>query len=114
MVPASLLIGVSIAPTLIASSALVNRVIPVNARTEGFTWQSTGINVGVASGSALAGLLIDTFGVRAAFVTGPVAAALGALVALAGFGLLAPRKPLRGSLPPSPVAQTTQTLPPAS
>ncbi len=97
MAPASLLIGVSIAPTLIASSALVARVIPPSALTEGFTWQSTGINVGVATGSVIAGLLIDSLGVRAAFVTGPLAAALAALVALAGAGLLAARKLPPGS-----------------
>jgi MFS family permease len=91
MAPAALLIGVSIAPTLIAGSGLVARVVPASARTEGFTWQSTGINVGVAVGAALSGLLIDTFSVRAAYLAGPVAAAFGALVALLGSGLLAAR-----------------------
>jgi MFS family permease len=91
LAPAALLIGVSIAPTLIASSGLVARVVPASSRTEGFTWQSTGINVGVAAGAALGGLLIDTFSVRVAFVVGPVAAGLGALVAFAGAKLLAPR-----------------------
>ncbi len=91
MAPASLLIGVSIAPTLIASSGLVNRVVPPSARTEGFTWQSTGINVGVASGAALAGVLIDSFSVRVAYLAGPIAAALAALVALSGSRLLRPR-----------------------
>lgn len=91
MAPAALLIGVSIAPTLIASSGLVARVVPASARTEGFTWQSTGINVGVAAGAALSGLLIDTFSVRAAYLAGPIAAGLGALVALLGSGLLAAR-----------------------
>jgi MFS family permease len=90
LAPAALLIGVSIAPTLIASSGLVARVVPANSRTEGFTWQSTGINVGVAAGAALGGLLIDAFSVRAALMVGPVAAGLAALVALAGAGLLAP------------------------
>ena len=91
LAPAALLIGVSIAPTLIASSGLVARVVPASSRTEGFTWQSTGINVGVAAGAALGGLLIDAFSVRVAFVVGPVAAALSALVALTGGKLLAER-----------------------
>ncbi len=90
MAPAALLIGLSVAPTLIASSGLVTRVVPVSARTEGFTWQSTGIGVGVAGGAALSGLLVDTFSTRAAFVVGPVAALLAALVATAGAKLLAP------------------------
>lgn len=90
LAPAALLIGVSIAPTLIASSGLVARVVPAHSRTEGFTWQSTGINVGVAAGAALGGALIDAFSVRVAFIVGPVAAGLGALVALGGARLLAP------------------------
>ena len=90
LAPAALLIGVSIAPTLIASSGLVARVVPASSRTEGFTWQSTGINVGAAAGAALGGLLIDAFSVRVAFVVGPIAAGLGALVALSGRRLLAP------------------------
>ncbi len=91
LAPAALLIGVAVAPTLIASGGLITRVVPVSARTEGFTWQSTGINIGVAGGSALAGLLIDTFSTRAAFLAAPVAAGLAALVAVLGRRLLAPR-----------------------
>ena len=85
--------GLSIAPTLIASNGLVARVTPLGSRTEGFTWQVTGINVGAAAGAALGGLFIDAVSVRAAFLVGPVAAALGALVALAGRRLLSPRDP---------------------
>jgi MFS family permease len=91
MAPAALLIGVAVAPTLIASSGLITRVVPVSARTEGFTWQSTGINVGVAGGAALGGLLIQTFSTQAAFMVGPIAAGFAALVAIAGNKLLAPR-----------------------
>jgi MFS family permease len=91
MAPAALLIGVSVAPTLIASSGLITRVVPVSARTEGFTWQSTGINVGVAGGAALAGLLVQSFDTRTAFLVGPIAAGLAAVVAIAGNKLLAPR-----------------------
>jgi MFS family permease len=91
MAPAALLIGVAVAPTLIASSGLITRVVPVSARTEGFTWQSTGINVGVAGGAALGGLLIQTFSTQAAFLVGPIAASLAAVVAIVGNKLLAPR-----------------------
>jgi MFS family permease len=90
LAPAALIVGLSIAPTLIAGSGLVARVVPASSRTEGFTWQATGINVGVAAGAALGGLLIDAISVRSAFVVGPVAAALGALVALAGSRSLSP------------------------
>ena len=95
MAPAALLIGVAVAPTLIASSGLVTRVVPVSARTEGFTWQSTGINVGVAGGAALGGLLIQSFSTQAAFLVGPIAACLAAGVAILGNKLLAPRVQMR-------------------
>ena len=90
LAPAALLVGLSIAPTLIACNGLVARVTPAGSRTEGFTWQVTGINVGAAAGAAIGGLFIDAVSVRAAFLVGPVAAALGALVALFGRRLLAP------------------------
>ena len=90
LAPAALLVGLSIAPTLIAGSGLVARVVPASSRTEGFTWQATGINAGVAAGAALGGVLIDSISVRSAFLIGPIAAALGALVVLAGSRLLAP------------------------
>ena len=107
MAPAALLIGVAVAPTLIASSGLVTRVVPVSARTEGFTWQSTGINVGVAGGAALGGLLIQTFSTQTAFLIGPIAASLAAAVAIAGNKLLAPRlTPRRESVGPDCPAGT--------
>jgi MFS family permease len=84
MAPASLLVGLSIAPTLIASSGLVARIMPELLRTEGFSWQSASINIGAAAGSAIAGLVVDAWGPRAAFAVGPLAAMLGALVALVG------------------------------
>jgi len=95
LAPAALLVDVSIAPTLIAGSGLVARVVPASSRTEGFTWQATGINAGVAAGAALGGVLIDAVSVRSAFVVGPVAAALAAIVALGGGRLLAPATGLR-------------------
>lgn len=96
MAPAALVIGIAVAPTLIASSGLITRVVPVSARTEGFTWQSTGINVGVAGGAALGGLLVQNFSSQAAFLVGPISATLAAAVALAGTRLLAPRLTARG------------------
>ena len=77
MVPASLLIGLSIAPTLIAGNGLIAQIMPEETRTEGFSWESASINVGAALGSALAGVSVDVLDVRAGFGIGPVAAALG-------------------------------------
>ena len=82
MAPAALLVGLSIAPSLIACSGLVQRVAPPGALTESFVWQTTGLNIGVAAGTGLAGFLVDHAGVRTAMIAGPVAVALAALLVL--------------------------------
>ncbi len=58
------LAGISIAPTLIIATTLVEAVVPQHKLTEGITWTVTGLGVGVAVGSALAGQMIDGFGTR--------------------------------------------------
>ncbi|WP_305092536.1 MFS transporter [Prescottella sp. R16] len=74
--------GITVAPTMIVATTLVETVVPHRALTEGITWTVTGLGVGVAVGSAGAGQLIDTFGARAGFT---VAVAAG-VVALAAAG----------------------------
>jgi MFS family permease len=92
MVPASLLVGLSIAPTLIAGNGLIAQIMPEETRTEGFSWESASINVGAAMGSALAGVSVDVWDVRAGFGIGPVAATLGVLVAVVGARHLVPAR----------------------
>ena len=90
MVPASLVVGLSIAPTLIAANGVVARIMPPSGRTEGFSWQNGSINVGAAAGSALGGLLVDAVGVSAGFSIGPVAAAIGCVTIALGARWLVP------------------------
>jgi MFS family permease len=93
MAPACLVLGLSIAPTLIASSSLIARLMPPALRTEGFSWHSSSINVGVAAGAALAGSLIEAVDVRAAFGAVPVTALVAVGVTAIGAGLLQPHAP---------------------
>lgn len=79
MTPAALLAGLAISPTLIVSYALAERLVPPRARTEGFTWLTSGLGVGVALGSAVGGALAEGRGARTAFLT----CLAGALAALA-------------------------------
>ncbi|MEV6207615.1 MFS transporter [Kitasatospora sp. NPDC051914] len=84
--------GLSISPTMITAMALVERLVPAAKLTEGMTWTTTGLALGVALGSSLAGWVVDAAGAATAYWV-PVAAALfAALAALAGL----PR--LRGGL----------------
>lgn len=85
LVGALALAGISIAPTLIIATTLVETVVPHHKLTEGITWTVTGLGVGVAVGSALAGQMIDHFGTRAGFAVAVTAGAVALVVASAAY-----------------------------
>lgn len=76
------LAGALIAPTVASQSVLVSRLAPPHYATEAFTWSSTAILVGLGSGVALGGTLVETVGLRPAFAVAGVVVACMALVAL--------------------------------
>jgi MFS family permease len=80
--------GMSISPTLIAGYGLVERQAPPERRTEGMTWLSSAISVGVATGSPLAGHLIDTYGARWGYLLAAACGSAAMLTGLAGLGRL--------------------------
>jgi MFS family permease len=74
-----LLGGFAIAPTLIASTSLVERTVPPTRLTEGMALLHTGVVAGIAPGAALAGAVVDRAGAGGGYlvmVGGGVAAAL--------------------------------------
>ncbi|MER5889102.1 MFS transporter [Streptomyces sp. NPDC001941] len=84
--------GLAIAPTMVTTMALVEAHVPRSKLTEGMTWTSTGLAVGVALGSSAAGTVVDASGARAAYVVPAVAGALAAAVAFLGYRRL--RRPV--------------------
>jgi hypothetical protein len=56
--------GFAISPTLIAGFSLIDGQAAAGRRTEGLTWLTSAISVGVAGGSAVAGQLVDHGGAR--------------------------------------------------
>jgi MFS family permease len=76
--------GLTISPTLIAGFGLIEQQAPVERRTEGMTWLSSIISVGVAAGSAIAGLIIDAGGARWGYAFAAGCGTLAVLVCLAG------------------------------
>ncbi|MGW1077471.1 MFS transporter [Streptomyces sp. NPDC002537] len=93
--------GLSIAPTMVTTMALVEQHVPRAKLTEGMTWTGTGLAVGVALGSSAAGWVVDASGARAGYVVCAVAGALSAAVAFLGYRRLrkpAPERP-EGSVP---------------
>ncbi|MFJ7158544.1 MFS transporter [Streptomyces sp. NPDC101118] len=77
--------GLAIAPTMVTTMALIETHVPRAKLTEGMTWVGTGLAVGVALGSSVAGWVIDAAGARSAFVVSISAGAAAAAVAFAGY-----------------------------
>ncbi|NMM83909.1 ABC transporter permease [Rhodococcus sp. SRB_17] len=77
---AYVLAGATIAPTLIIATALVEQIVPPEKLTEGMTLTVTGLGVGVAFGSALAGQLIDRYDVHSAYMLAVGAAVTASIV----------------------------------
>jgi hypothetical protein len=72
--------GLFITPIAAISYVLMEQAASPANRTEAFAWLSTGLAVGTAAGSGLAGLLAGWMGPAAALAIGPAAAGLSALL----------------------------------
>jgi predicted MFS family arabinose efflux permease len=90
------LAGLSIAPTMITTMALIERHVPRAHLTEGMTWVSTGLAVGVAIGSSVAGWVIDTAGARTGYGVPAVSGAVAVAVGFLGYRRLGRPVPQRG------------------
>jgi MFS family permease len=73
--------GFAISPTLVATVSLIDDTVPPQRLTEGITWVTTGLGLGVAAGAAVAGRLIDAFGASPAYWVSVVSGGLAAAVA---------------------------------
>ncbi|KUL52814.1 MFS transporter [Streptomyces sp. NRRL F-4489] len=93
------LAGLSVAPTMVTTMALVEEHVPRTQLTEGMTWTSTGLAVGVALGSSAAGSMVDAAGAAHAYLVPLGAGALAAVVALTGYRWLR-----RGGVPSAATA----------
>ena len=72
--------GLAIAPTLIATTAMIEQVTPTARLTEGMALLQTGLVAGVAPGAALAGITVDHAGASTAYLV-PLGAAVLAVAA---------------------------------
>ena len=80
--------GVSFAPTMVIVMNLGTLILPPQRVTEGLTWMSTGISIGVAFGGVVAGLVIDVYGPRAGFAVPIVAGVVMVLIVMLGLRTL--------------------------
>ncbi|GAA3444916.1 MFS transporter [Planomonospora venezuelensis] len=95
---AAALAGFVIAPAVITGYTLVERLVPAEVRTETFTWLNGATGLGIATGAAVAGQLVDRSGPALAFIVPPVTTGLAALLVfffLSGLRPAADRSPDR-------------------
>jgi MFS family permease len=83
-----ILSGLAIAPTLIASIAVIQSAVDQSRLTEALAWNSTGMVAGVAVGAAAVGYVIDSSGAQAGFVA---VATAGLLLTLSALFVRGPR-----------------------
>lgn len=102
------LAGLSIAPTMVTTMALVGDFVPPRQLTEGLSWTTTGLAVGVAAGSSVGGMIVDSHGSTAAFGVPVASGALAVVLALAGSHWL--RTPTLPKAAPAP-ADPRPTVP---
>ncbi|MFF0742293.1 MFS transporter [Streptomyces sp. NPDC004111] len=88
--------GLAVAPTMVTTMALVEQHVPRTQLTEGMTWTSTGLAVGISIGSSAAGWAVDGMGADAAYVVPVLSGALAAAVAFLGYRRLGRPAPTRG------------------
>lgn len=101
------LAGFAISPTLIASAAWIEEIVPADRLTEALTVFTTGLGAGIAPGAALVGVVVDVRGASASYWVCVVAGLVGALVAfvtarVASAGRPSPTGSSGSGPPPSP------------
>ena len=67
LMAATIITGLAIAPTMTNVNTIVTTVVPPHRLTEGLTWMSTAMNIGVSVGAPLAGAITDADGSHGAF-----------------------------------------------
>ncbi len=80
--------GTTIAPFSACNSVILSQAAPPGTVTEAFAWSGSMIFGGAALGTAVAGVLVDVYGARAAFVATAVTGVLTFLSSLLGLSAL--------------------------
>jgi predicted MFS family arabinose efflux permease len=89
--------GFAVSPTLIASLAWVEEVVPPSRLTEGITLFITGLGAGVAPGAAVVGHVVDASGASASYWVSVAAGVVGTVIAFATAALSRARPSPSGS-----------------
>jgi len=84
LAPIAFLAGLSVSPVLISGTALVERIVPASQLTEGITWTSTGMALGLALATPASGVIIDAHGAHVAYLLTAGCAIVACLVSWIG------------------------------
>ncbi|MGY4396887.1 MFS family permease [Sphingomonas sp. UYAg733] len=76
--------GIGVSPTFITAFGLIERRVPAAMLTEGVTWVTTGIGIGMALGSFATGLVVDKFGAYNGFWVSVAAGTIALIIVLLG------------------------------
>lgn len=85
--------GVAISPTFITAFGLIERRVPPEVLTEGVTWVTTGIGIGMALGAFVAGGVVDAFGAQSGFWVSAAAAGAALVIVALGQRVLSKGRP---------------------
>ena len=91
--------GFAVAPTLIVTFSLAQRLTPPTLLTEGLTWTNSGLAAGFAFGASLSGFLVDRVGTQFAFGLAGVGSAISLASVLIAGGTWNRAIALRGTEP---------------
>jgi len=80
------LAGVAISPTLVYANSMLDALAPAGTLTEAFTWTTAGMTAGIASGAALAGVIVEAASPSVAFAVLGGGGLLAALLVRASAG----------------------------
>lgn len=75
-------VGLTVAPSIIAASTIIEQFAPLSRLTEAFAWIGTLMSVGVAAGSVLAGIAADSYGAKTALLIPALGSSVAALVVI--------------------------------
>lgn len=84
--------GVATAPTLITTMNLIERIVPRAQINEGMTIVLTGLIIGIATGSAISGAVVDRVGERQGYWVAILAGSAAFLMALGTRAFLSRRE----------------------
>jgi MFS family permease len=85
---AAFVLGLAVAPTMIAAYSIISRIVPERQLTEGLTWVTSALGIGISAGSAVSGTMVDMWGTRAAYAAASCCAGVAIMAAASTAGRL--------------------------